>query len=308
MAHDHAHALGPTSGNERKIAMALVLTGAFMLAEVVGGVVSGSLALLADAGHMLTDFASLALAWLAMRIARRPATWRRSYGFDRFSVLAAFVNGLALFVIAIWICWEAYNRFRDPAPIIGPLMFWVAAAGLAVNLFAYWILSRGEKGNLNVRAAALHVMGDLLGSVGAIVASIVIMTTAWTPVDPLLSVFVSLIILRAAWRVVRDSSHILLEGAPENLEPETIAPVLIANIPGVRAVNHIHAWSITEERPMMTMEVELAEDVDSPTARAAVKNYLRDTFGVEHATVEMKLFDSGRMGDQSQDFGCSARP
>jgi cobalt-zinc-cadmium efflux system protein len=187
-------------------------------------------------------------------------------------------------------------------------MFRVAAAGLAVNLFAYWILSRGEKDNLNVRAAALHDMGDLLGSVGAIVASIVIMTTAWTQVDPLLSVFVSLIILRAAWRVVRDSSHILLEGAPENLEPETIARALIANIPGVRAVNHIHAWSITEERPMMTMEVELAEDVDSRTARAAVKSYLRDTFGVEHATVEMKPFDSGRMGDRSQNFGCSARP
>ena len=177
MGEGHSHNRVGGAENEKKIAIAVVLTGAFMMAEVVGGVVSGSLALLADAGHMLTDFASLALAWFAMRISRKPATWNRSYGFDRFSVLAAFVNGLALFLIAAWICWEAYHRLRNPGEILGGLMFWVAVAGLVVNIIAFWILSRGEKGNLNVRAAALHVMGDLLGSVGAIAASIIIMTT-----------------------------------------------------------------------------------------------------------------------------------
>ncbi len=284
-SHNHSHVAG--GGNEGKLALAVVLTGGFMLAEAAGGLISGSLALLADAGHMLTDFASLALAWFALRIARKPATWKRSYGFDRFSVLAAFVNGLALFLIAAWICWEAYNRLREPGEILGGLMFWVAVAGLAVNLLAFWILSRGERGNLNVRAAALHVMGDLLGSVGAIVASIVIMTTGWTPADPLLSVFVAIIILRAAWRVVKESAHILLEGAPEHLDRREIAAALTREISGVARVDHIHVWSITEERPMITMEVVTVGDTDMNSVRRKIKDYLRENFSVDHATVEI---------------------
>ena len=238
---------------------------------------------------MLTDFASLALAWFAMRISRKPATWNRSYGFDRFSVLAAFVNGLALFLIAAWICWEAYNRLRDPGEILGGLMFWVAVAGLVVNIIAFWILSRGEKGNLNVRAAALHVMGDLLGSVGAIAASIIIMTTGWMPADPLLSVFVALIILRAAWRVVKESAHILLEGAPENLDRREIAEALTREVSDIARVDHIHAWSITEERPMITMEVQIAPGADADSVRQSVKDYMRESFGVGHSTVEIRM-------------------
>ncbi|MGR3435747.1 MAG: cation diffusion facilitator family transporter, partial [Shimia sp.] len=223
-SHDHAgHSHGPTlsaddppearRSKERAIAIAALLTGGFMGAEVVGGLVSGSLALLADAAHMLTDFASLVLAWLAFRLARRPADWKRTYGFDRFSVLAAFVNGLTLFAIAVWITWEAIGRLRDPHEVLGGLMLWVAVGGLAVNILAFWVLSRVEGDNLNVRAAALHVMGDLLGSVAAIAASLVIIWTGWTPIDPILSVLVVLLILRSAWAVVRESGHILLEGA-----------------------------------------------------------------------------------------------
>lgn len=287
MSDGHRHSHKPTQGNESKLAIAVVLTGSFMLVEVAGGLLSGSLALLADAGHMLTDFSSLALAWFALRIAKKPATWKRSYGFDRFSVLAAFINGLALFLIATWICWEAYQRFRSPAEILGGLMFWVAVAGLAVNIVAFWVLSRGETGNLNVRAAALHVMGDLLGSVGAIAASITIMTTGWTPADPLLSVLVALIILHAAWRIIKESGHILLEGAPQNLDSRNISDALTANIPGVVKVGHIHAWSITEERPMLTMEVEISAEVDVQTARAEIKRFLQREFGVSHATIEI---------------------
>ncbi len=150
-AHGHVHG----GGNERAIGIAALLAGSFMLAEVAGGLLSGSLALLADAGHMLTDFASLVLAWLAFRLARRPADWKRTYGFYRFSVLAAFVNGLALFVIAGWICFEAYSRMREPVEVLGGLMFWVALGGLVINIAAFWVLSRAEGGNLNVRAAAL---------------------------------------------------------------------------------------------------------------------------------------------------------
>ncbi|MEQ8750157.1 MAG: cation diffusion facilitator family transporter [Amphiplicatus sp.] len=297
MSQDDSHGRNLGPGNERKLTIAVFLTGGFMLAEVVGGLVSGSLALLADAGHMLTDFASLALAWLALRVARKPATWKRSYGFDRFSVLAAFVNGLALFLIAFWICFEAFKRLQEPAEILGGLMFWVAVAGLVVNLIAFWILSRGEKGNLNIRAAALHVMGDLLGSVGAIAASIIIMTTGWTPADPLLSVFVALIILRAAWRVVKESAHILLEGAPENLDRREIADALTRNISGVERVEHIHAWSITEERPMITMEVVTADNANIESVRRNIKDYLQTYFSVDHATVEISRNDArGRRG------------
>ncbi|WP_299821753.1 cation diffusion facilitator family transporter [uncultured Jannaschia sp.] len=297
-SHDHAgHSHGPTlsagdspearRSKERAILIAAVLTGGFMGAEVVGGLVSGSLALLADAGHMLTDFASLVLAWLAFRLARRPADWKRTYGFDRFSVLAAFVNGLSLFAITIWILREAVERLRDPSEVLGDLMLWVAVGGLVVNVVAFWVLSRAEGDNLNVRAAALHVMGDLLGSVAAIVASLVIIWTGWTPIDPILSVLVVLLILRSAWAVARESGHILLEGAPAGFDARTVATDLEACVPGVARAHHVHAWSITQERPMATLEVDLASGADADAVRRAVKDRVRETTGMEHVTVEV---------------------
>ncbi len=295
--HHHGHSHGPTlSANdpaearrskERAIAIAAILTGGFMGAEVVGGLVSGSLALLADAGHMLTDFASLVLAWLAFRLARRPSDWRRTYGFDRFSVLAAFVNGLSLFAIAIWICVEAWRRLGTGGEVLGGLMLWVAVAGLAVNLGSFWVLSRVEGDNLNVRAAALHVLGDLLGSVAAIVAALIIIWTGWTPIDPILSVLVALLILRSAWSVVRESGHILLEGAPTGFDARVVADDLVA-LPGVAAADHIHAWSITQERPMVTLEIEAAPGADANSVRKAVKDRLEHEHGVSHATVEVR--------------------
>ena len=287
-AHDHGeagHSHG--GGNERAIGIAALLTGTFMFAEVVGGIVSGSLALLADAGHMLTDFASLVLAWFAFRLARRPADWKRTYGFDRFSVLAAFVNGLSLFVIAGWIAVEAYHRLNEPVVVMGGVMLWVAIGGLLVNVLAFWILSRGEGDNLNVRAAALHVAGDLLGSVAALVASLVIIYTGWMPIDPLLSVLVAVIILRSAWAVVRESGHILLEGAPRGFDSRAVAEAIVEGVPSVTRAHHIHAWSITQERPMITLEADVAPGTDIPAARTAIKELLHDSFGMAHATVEI---------------------
>ena len=293
--HDHSH--GPTLSHgaseeerrskERAIAIAAVLTGGFMGAEVVGGLISGSLALLADAGHMLTDFASLLLAWLAFRLARRPADWKRTYGFDRFSVLAAFVNGLSLFAIAIWILFEAVHRLRDPSEVLGGLMLWVAFGGLVVNILAFWILSRAEGDNLNVRAATLHVLGDLLGSVAAIVASLVIIWTGWTPIDPILSVLVVFLILRSAWAVVRESGHILLEGTPRGFDPRAIAFDIEKNVSGVLRAHHIHAWSITQERPMATLEIDLEAGADAQVVRRAVKDRVQELSSVEHVTVEI---------------------
>ena len=274
---------------ERAIGIAALLTGGFMGAEVVGGLVSGSLALLADAGHMLTDFASLLLAWFAFRLARRPADWRRTYGFDRFSVLAAFVNGMSLFAIAIWICVEAWHRLDEGGEVLGGIMLWVALGGLVVNLLSFWVLSRTEGDNLNVRAAALHVLGDLLGSVAALIAALVIIFTGWTPIDPILSVLVVLLILRSAWVVVKESGHILLEGAPADFDAREVEADLVANVPGVASVDHIHAWSITQERPMATMEVHLTPDADPIATKWAIKVRMEEAFGLDHATVEVDM-------------------
>ena len=290
MTHDHSHGRGKshTSANERAVAIAAFLTGSFMLVEVVGGIYSGSLALLADAGHMLTDFASLALAWLAFRLARRPADWKRTYGFDRFSVLAAFVNGLTLFAIAAWICLEAYERLQDPQSVSGAIMIWIAGAGLAVNILAFWVLSRDQSDNLNVRAAALHVAGDLLGSIAALVAAAVIIWTGWMPIDPILSVLVALIILRSAWIVVRDSGHILLEGVPDGFDPQVAIATLESEIPAVVRIEHLHAWSITQERAMATLEALVQPGSDNGEIRNMIRAILEKNFAIGHVTIEIE--------------------
>lgn len=298
MQHDHAHAADHHHhhshiANERSVAIAALLTGTFMLAEIVGGIYSGSLALLADAGHMLTDFASLSLAWLGFRLARQPADWRRTYGFDRFSVLVAFVNGIALFAIAAWIVLEASRRLYNPVQVVGGLMFWVAAAGLVVNLVVFSILRTGDEHNLNIRAAVLHVVGDLLGSVAAVTAAIVIYFTGFMPIDPLLSVVVALIILRSAWRVVADSGHILLEGSPPGFDTRTLKEDLRAALPFVIDVHHVHAWSISEERPMVTLHANVSADTSSSTAVREIKRTLAQHFRITHATVEIEYGDCG---------------
>ncbi len=292
--HDHG-APGHSHGqsNARAVGLAAILTGTFMVVETVGGVLSGSLALIADAGHMATDFVALTLAWLAFRFARRPADARRTYGFDRLSVLAAFVNGIALFLIAGWIVYEAAHRLSDPQPIAGGLMFGVAVAGLLVNVLAFWVLTRGDRDNLNLRAAILHVIGDLLGSVGAIVAALVILATGWTPIDPILSVLVSILILRAAWRVTRESAHILLEGAPSGYDADAIGRDLVASVPGLAEIRHMHAWSISQERPMITLEAVPAAGVDGEALRARIKARLAEQHGFRHATVELLPAGSG---------------
>ncbi len=282
--HDHAH-----GASERRIALAGALTALFLLVEVAGGVLSGSLAILADAGHMLTDVASLALAWFGLRLARRPADWKRTYGFDRFSILAAFVNGIALFVIAAWIVVEAARRLLEPSPVLGGIMLWIAAAGLIVNILSFAVLRGGGQQNLNMRAAALHVMGDLLGSVAVLVAALVIIATGWMPIDPILSVVVAAIILKSAWQVVRDSGHILLEGAPSGIDARQVAADLMQAFPDVVDVHHVHAWSITEERPMITLHARAVPDALPEEVSAAIKKRLRERFGIEHATVEIEF-------------------
>jgi cobalt-zinc-cadmium efflux system protein len=287
--HDHAHAHSEvTAENARRVLVALWLTGGFTVAEVVGGLLTGSLALIADAGHMLTDAAALALAWMAFRVAGRPNDARRTYGYHRFQVLAAFVNGVTLVAVVGWILIEAARRLFAPVEVLGGPMLVVAAMGLVINLVVLWILRSSERPNLNLEGAAVHVLGDLLGSVAAILAAGVIMWTGWTPIDPLLSVLVALLVLRSAWFIVRRSGHILLEGAPEWLEVEDLRRQLAAAVPEVVDVHHVHAWMLTDERPLMTLHATLEPGADPHAALLAIRAFLDQEYGVGHATIQVE--------------------
>lgn len=287
MHGSHDHGSGEvTAKNERRMGLAALITGSFMFAEVVGGIAADSLALIADAGHMLTDFASLSLAWFAFRLSRRPADWKRTYGFDRFQILVAFTNGLALFVIAGWIVYEAIERLSSTPEVSGGIMVVVAFVGLLVNLVAFWLLLGADRENLNVRGAAIHVLGDLLGSVVALVAGAVILLTGWMPIDALLSLVVAAIITRSGWYVVAASAHILLEGAPKEMDTREVGPDLAANVEGVEDVHHVHVWSITQKRRMVTLHAQIGDTADSDTVVKSIKKRLKDKFGLNHATVE----------------------
>lgn len=289
MAHAHEHRHG--HANERRMLLAALLTGGFMVAEVAGGIISGSLALIADAAHMLTDFAALSLAWLAFRFSRWPADRQRTYGFDRLQVLVAYSSGLSMFAIAAFILYEAIHRLADPMPVLGGTMLIVAVAGLAVNILVFAVLHGADRDNLNVRAAIVHVLGDLLGSVGAIIAAGIILTTGWFAADPIVSVLVAALVLRSAWKVVHDSGHILIEGAPPGITPADIEADLEANIAEIDDVHHVHAWAITQERPMVTLHARLCDDGSADAAVHAIKKRLRERFGIAHATVEIELVD-----------------
>lgn len=294
MAHDHDHT---HHANETRLGIAAALTGGFMIVEFAGGLLAGSLALIADAGHMAIDFASLALAFAAMRIARRPANARWTYGYDRFQVLVAFANGIILFLVAGWIIWEAVGRLMQPAPVLGPLMLGVAVAGLAVNIAAFFVLHGADRENVNLRGALLHVLGDLLGSVGAIAAALVIIATGWTPIDPILSVFVSVIILGGAWRLARDAGRVLLEAAPTSLDSSEIGPAIASAIPAVKDVHHVHVWSITEKMRAVTLHACIDEGGDGPAAVREIKALLAERYGIGHATVEIEFGECSDHGD-----------
>ncbi|WP_409433199.1 cation diffusion facilitator family transporter [Litorimonas sp. RW-G-Af-16] len=285
--HSHSHAPKVDGTNRQRVAIAAIITGLFMLVEVVGGLISGSLALLADAGHMLTDFAALAMAWGAFMIARRPANSRYTFGYDRVSILVAFINGLTLFLVAAWIVWEAVHRIQSPVNILAGPMFAVAVGGLLVNLIVLWILRGADQHNLNIRGAVLHVLGDLLGSAAAILAAIIIWKTGWVMADPILSVLVALLILRSAYSLVKESAHVLLEGAPAALDRRKIEADLAAHIPDLQEITEIRTWSITPERPVVTVVAVAGARASVGAVQGAIKARLAGEFGVEDAVVEV---------------------
>jgi len=278
----------PQDKNSRRLLLAFLVTVIFMVADVIGGLISGPLALLADAGHMRTDAAALLVALLAVRFAKRKPNSRHTFGYLRLTTLAAFVNAAALLVIVVLIVWEAIARFVNPQPVMGTTMLVIAIAGLFANILAFWLLQQGEeKANINVRAAALHVLGDLLGSIGAVAAALIIMNTGWTPIDPSLSVLVSCLVLPNAWRLLRESFHELLEGTPEEIDIDKLRRDLSMSIPEVRNVHHVHVWQIGEQR-LMTLHVQVIPPHDHDALLERIRHHLLEKCRIGHATIQME--------------------
>jgi len=244
---------------------------------------------------MLTDAAALALAWGASRAARRPADVLRTYGYHRVQILAALINGLAFLLLVGWIAFEAVQRLMQPNEVLGGMMLAVAVLGLLVNIVAFAILHGGQSQDLNLRAAVVHVLGDLLGSVAAISAAAIILWTGWMPIDPLLSLLVALLILRSAWYVVKQSAHILLEGTPEDVDVELLRRTIRERIEAVQDVHHVHVWSLTPERPLLTMHVSVTDESCCARVLAEVKAILAERFGISHSTVQV---ESGGCADK----------
>lgn len=285
-AHSHGTPVDP--GSERRVLIALCITAGFAVVEVIGGIFSGSLALLADAGHMASDSAALALALVAFRIGRRPADAEHSFGHQRFQVLASFTNGLALLAIAVWITIEAVLRLIDPVDVRPSTMLAIAVAGLAVNIASFLVLRSGNRRNLNLRGATLHVMGDLLGSIAAIVAALTIIFTGWIAADPALSLVVAAIITVSGARLTRESGNILLQGIPGNIDRQEMRNVLVDAVAGLADVHHIHIWSMSGQDRIATLHAVIEGGADSARLLADIRQALQERYGIDHATIEVE--------------------
>jgi len=298
VAHDHDHG---RLQSRRALGIALALTLAYTAVEVVGGVAAGSLALLADAVHMLSDNVAIALALVAVWLAAKPATAERTYGFKRAEVLAALANGVLLVALAIWIFVEAIMRLRDPGDPLGGWMLAIALLGLAVNVLAGFVLSGARTHSLNVEAAFRHVFADVLGSVGVAVAAIVILTTGWVQADPLVSILIALLVLASAWSILRDSTEILLESTPRDLDVDALGRRL-AGAPGVVEVHDLHVWTITSGFPALSAHVLVRPGEDCHGRRRELERLLHDEFGIEHTTLQVDHAADGGLVEMAR-FG-----
>lgn len=279
----HAHAHGASVGRLR---IALVLTAVFLVVEVVGGLLSNSLALLADAGHMLTDVAALSLSLFVAWFSARPETPSKTYGYLRWEILAALINGAALLVVSLWIIWESIVRLRAPEPVADGLMLGVAAAGLLVNVAAAWVLRPSAETSLNVRGAYLHVLGDLLGSVATVAAALIVRYTGWLTADPVASLLMTALIVRGAWSLLRESIDVLMESTPAHIPLGAVREQLEA-IPGIESVHDLHVWSVTSTMVAMSAHAIVRE----PERHQHVLEHVHDAmrlFGIDHVTVQLE--------------------
>ena len=282
--HDHEHGHG--EGNRRALALVLTLTAGYTVVEIIGGLLTGSLALLADAGHMLSDNFSLGLALFAAWLAQRPATPNKSFGYRRAEILAALANGVTLVAVSIWVFFEAYSRFSDPPEVLGGPMLLVAALGLIVNAAGAIILYRSGGESLNVEGAMRHVFADALGSVGAIVAAAVIILTGWRYADPLISVAIGVLILGSSWKLLKDSTNILLEATPPNLDATEVGEKM-ASAEGIVEVHDLHIWTITSGFPALSAHVLVGRQEDCHTRRRELEDLLSQEYGVSHTTLQV---------------------
>ena len=285
--HDHSHDL--RSAGKRSLVAAFVLIAAFMFVEVAGGIISGSLALLADAGHMLTDAASIALALTAMYFAERPHSVQRTFGYHRLEILAALVNALALWLIVAWVLFEAYDRFTSVTEIDGGLMLGIGVIGLCVNLGAARILHRSSSHNINIEGAFLHVIADLLGSVGVVISGILIWTLGWTLADPIASVIIAILILVSSWRLMKKVVHVLLEGTPEHVDVYQLCSKLEA-VEGVTLVHDIHVWTLSAGNEALTAHILIDPDYpgDAEDLRLRLRDIIYNDFGIGHITLQVE--------------------
>lgn len=286
-AHDHSgkghdHAAG---ANSRMLAIALALTTAFLIAELIGAYLFNSLALLSDAAHMFTDGAALAIALAAIKIGQRPADNARTFGYRRFEILAAAFNALLLFAVAAYVLYEGIRRFFEPAEVQSVGMLVVAAIGLVVNLIAMRLLSSGKEQSLNMKGAYLEVWADMLGSLGVIAGAVLIMFTGWTWVDPVVAIGIGLWVLPRTWILLKDTTQILLEGVPRGIDLKELRTAIAAT-PGVGGVHDLHVWSLSSDDHSLSAHVELGEGADFDAVRAAVVEMLHERYEIKHVTIQ----------------------
>jgi len=288
-SHSHNHFEETREGNKKGLILALLITTGIMFLEFFGGLLTNSLALLSDSGHMLSDASSLFLSLIAIWFAARPPSPNKSYGYYRFEILAALFNGVTLFVIAGFIIWEAYGRFFEPPTIESGTMMLIASIGLLANLISAWSLMRkGDvKNNVNLRSAYLHVLGDALGSVGAIAAGILMLLFDWYIADPIISVLVALLILKSAWGVIKHSVHILMEGTPLAINQEEVKAAL-KEIDGVIDVHDLHIWTITSGLDSLSCHILIEDHKNSQEILQEAINKIKDTFKIEHTTIQIE--------------------
>ncbi|WP_042462982.1 cation diffusion facilitator family transporter [Neobacillus dielmonensis] len=291
-SHGHSHSHSHT-GNKKALFSAFLLIAAFMIVEVIGGLLTNSLALLSDAGHMLSDAVALGLSFFAIKLGEKKGTQDKTYGYKRFEIIAAALNGLTLIIISIYIFYEAFQRFFAPPEIQSTGMLLISITGLIVNIVAAWILMQGDKEeNLNVRSAFLHVLGDMLGSVGAIIAALLIMFFGWGIADPLASIIVAALILFSGFRVTKDSFHILMEGAPTQIDGHQVK-LALAKIPFVKEVHDLHIWTITSGYPVLSCHITILDNGVHDEILAQSQRILHDEFDIEHSTIQVEKEENG---------------
>lgn len=285
--HGHSHDGTSRAENQKRLTIVLVLVVLYMVAEVVGGVLTNSLALIADAGHMLSDAAALGLSVFAIWISQRPPTAKRTYGYYRTEILAALANGATLVAISLFIFVEAFRRLGEPPEVQGGLMMGIAAGGLLVNLAGLWILHAGRSESLNVRGAWLHVLSDALGSVGVIAAGVLIWVFGWNWADPIVSIIIGLLVLYSSWSLLREAVAVLMEEAPGHIDVDEVRDAIIA-IPGVRAVSDLHVWTITSGIVSLSSHVAVEEGCLNQEMLTEIREVLHDRFGIDHQTIQLE--------------------